>query len=62
MERKHWVSIWYFVAAFVAITMFQYWMEARHSETIAYSDFKKLLIEPTGLALGGTRHPLPGNG
>ena len=44
MERKHWVSIWYFVAAFVAITMFQYWMEARHSETIAYSDFKKLLI------------------
>jgi cell division protease FtsH len=44
MERKHWLSIWYFVAAFVAITMIQYWMEARHSETIAYSEFKKLLV------------------
>ncbi|HUJ75745.1 MAG TPA: ATP-dependent metallopeptidase FtsH/Yme1/Tma family protein, partial [bacterium] len=43
MERKHVISIWYFVIALLILMFVQTWLEARRTETISYSEFKLLL-------------------
>jgi cell division protease FtsH len=43
MDRKQQFSLWYFVAAFVAMLLFQQLLFGPHVETLAYSDFKKLV-------------------
>ena len=43
MDKKQQFSLWYFVAVFVAILLFQQVLFAPHVETLAYSDFKKLI-------------------
>src|SRR3990172_2410066 len=42
--NKQQLSVWYFVLAFVAIVLLQDMFTAqRHTETLAYSEFKSLL-------------------
>src|SRR5581483_5252251 len=43
MDKKQQFSLWYFVGTFVFILMLQQLFFAPHAETLAYSDFKKLV-------------------
>jgi len=45
MDKKQQFSLWYFLAAFVLILMLQETLFAPHTETLAYSDFTRLLAE-----------------
>ena len=43
MDKKNQVSIWYFIGTFVILLLLQDLFDARHTETLAYSDFKQVL-------------------
>ena len=43
MDTKQQFSLWYFVAALVAVLLIQSTLFAKHSETLQYSEFKTLL-------------------
>ena len=43
MEKKHVVSIWYFLAAFLILTAVQDYVFAPHVETLSYGEFKTLV-------------------
>ena len=61
MDSKQQFSLWYFIAALVAIMMIQSVLSPQHTETLQYSEFKTLLkngkIENAGIgeqAITGT--------
>jgi cell division protease FtsH len=43
MDKKNQLSIWYFIGTFVVLLLLQDLFDARHTETLAYSDFKQVL-------------------
>jgi len=46
MDRESHINFWYFVAAVMAMLLFQqWWLETRRVETIPYSEFQHLLKE-----------------
>ncbi|TAK08928.1 MAG: ATP-dependent metallopeptidase FtsH/Yme1/Tma family protein [Candidatus Manganitrophaceae bacterium] len=43
MEKKHWISVWYFLAAIFLILTFESYFLAPHVENLSYSEFKRLV-------------------
>jgi hypothetical protein len=43
MDKKQQFSLWYFVGTFFVIMLLQQLFFGPHAETLAYSDFKKLV-------------------
>jgi cell division protease FtsH len=43
MDNKNQISIWYFIATFALLLLMQSLFDPRHTETLAYSDFKQVL-------------------
>lgn len=43
MDKKTQINVWYFVAAFVGLMLFQYWYSSQAVEAVPYSEFQTLL-------------------
>lgn len=43
MEKKHQINIGYLIAAFLLVTLFQFWMTARDIAQLTYSEFQEAL-------------------
>ena len=43
MDHKRQVSLWYFIGTLMVLLLLQDLFDARHTETLAYSDFKQVL-------------------
>jgi len=43
MENKQQFSLWYFMGTLALLLLVQQFFDSRHTETLAYSDFKQVL-------------------
>lgn len=43
MDRKNQLGLWYFIGSLALMMVFQWLLDGRHTETLAYSEFKQVL-------------------